>query len=628
MADYLNSLIFFFLLSLRAAAIDEARPPNNRSNDTGIVASGDTIFACPTWYLPAPNSSQSSCQCGDEFDGYLRCTPDKEKVSVLSCYCVTLDQTEESVVMTNCLYTCQLVYGNEYRELPSDPRKLDEEVCSPFHRKGPHCSHCVEGYAISSFSSHAACVECPRSMWLEYMAITILPLTIFYFAALFFRFHATSAWLDSYILFSQIVSSPSTSRLLLYRASVIGNHNATLTEVLSYPVSYLSGVLQTGYGIWNLNFFQFLVPPFCLDPNWSIIQVIALDYLTAFYPLVLVALNYLIIILYTHNFKPLVVIWKPLSKLAIRFRNNIAISRNSVIHSFATFILLSYVKVIYVSADLLHVSMVRLPTGQYRPLVWNYNASVPYFGTEHIGYGLFALFAIIFAVILPFLFLALYPCKCFHKLFPWVYSKPQISAFVECFQGHYKDGTCGSRDFRFISAVFLGIRMVSVVVSEYVISGYAIPLGSMVLTTFGTVILVAQPYKKLIHNRVNGVLLIVMSMWMMSQTFYHFPFNNVGYYHVIAVIVDFSLCTLPFCYFMVLVFCLVWGRAKSLECMKRNVKSMRGFWNKREKGAMEEDEHTSMEAISTRFSLPDRVVNPRDYNVTSCLSTITATNPL
>ena len=614
----------FYLFALMGFAFEEVGAQQNLTSSSVMTSSGEST-SCPTWYLPTDDASQSACQCGDEFDGVLKCTEDRSKASVLSCYCVTQDMTNNgSVFMANCLFTCHLVEGNEYIDLPSDPSQLEEELCSRFHRKGPHCSQCVDGYAVSAFSIHLSCVECHKSNWLWYLALTFLPLTLFYFAVLFFRFHATTAWLDSYILFSQIITSPPTSRLVLYRASIIGNHIVTPEEAFSHPASYVSRIFQTVYSIWNLNFFQSLVPPFCLDPSWTAIQVIALDYLTAFYPLVLVGISYIILVLHARNFKPLVILWKPFSKLAIRFRNKVAISRYSVINSFATFLLLSYVKLVYVSSDLLHVTVIRYPTGQIGNPAWNYNASLPYFGKEHVGYGIFAVLIFIFPVLLPFFFLAVYPCKCFQKLCPWLYNKPQIHAIVDCFQGHYKDGTCGSPDYRYFPSLFLGIRLVGVIITEYVFSGYAVPLGSMMVAAFGTLILVVQPYKLLIHNRINGAILVLMSLWVMSQSFYHFPINNVKFYHVFAIAVDFILCLLPFCYFLLLVAWYVRLKVKTTMCtekLRQALKNRRLSWRNRLRTETTLSETQMVE--SRAYSFPDRVVNPTNYVNSATASTST-----
>ncbi len=55
-------------------------------------------------------------------------------------------------------------------------------------------------------------------------------------------------------------------------------------------------------GIWNLDFFRYLYPPFCISPHYSTLSVISFEYIIAFYPLVLVFLTYISIELYDKDY--------------------------------------------------------------------------------------------------------------------------------------------------------------------------------------------------------------------------------------------------------------------------------------------------------------------------------------
>ena len=90
--------------------------------------------------------------------------------------------------------------------------------------------------------------------------------------------------------------------------------------------------------------------PFCLQPHTSTLQVIALDYVIAVYPLLLTVLSYLLVTFYDCNVKIIVWLWKPFVPLFIRFRRQWNI-RSSLVDAFATFLLLSYVKILSVSVD-------------------------------------------------------------------------------------------------------------------------------------------------------------------------------------------------------------------------------------------------------------------------------------
>ena len=73
-------------------------------------------------------------------------------------------------------------------------------------------------------------------------------------------------------------------------------------------------------GIWNLDFFRSVYSPFCLNPHTDTLHVMALDYLIAIYPLLLIGLSYLLVLFYDHNFRLVVFLCKPFVSLNIRFR--------------------------------------------------------------------------------------------------------------------------------------------------------------------------------------------------------------------------------------------------------------------------------------------------------------------
>ena len=41
-------------------------------------------------------------------------------------------------------------------------------------------------------------------------------------------------------------------------------------------------VILTGYGFWNLDYFRYLIPPFCVSQELKNIHVLALQYVSPF----------------------------------------------------------------------------------------------------------------------------------------------------------------------------------------------------------------------------------------------------------------------------------------------------------------------------------------------------------
>ena len=106
------------------------------------------------------------------------------------------------------------------------------------------------------------------------------------------------------------------------------------------------------YGIWNLDFFRSVYTPFCLNPSLTTLQVMSLDYIIAAYPLVLIVVMYLLVDLYSHNCRPVVVTLKPFHYCSRYFRHQLNI-RMSLVDAFGTFFILSYVKFLSTTMDLL-----------------------------------------------------------------------------------------------------------------------------------------------------------------------------------------------------------------------------------------------------------------------------------
>ena len=79
----------------------------------------------------------------------------------------------------------------------------------------------------------------------------------------------------------------------------------------------------TVYGVWNLDFFRSLYKPFCIHPSLTMLQVMALDYIIAAYPLVLIFMMYAMVEMYDRNYRPLVLMGRLFHHCFVRFRNKL-----------------------------------------------------------------------------------------------------------------------------------------------------------------------------------------------------------------------------------------------------------------------------------------------------------------
>ena len=274
----------------------------------------------------------------------------------------------------------------------------------------------------------------------------------------------------------------------------------------------------------------------------------ALELLLAIYPIGLMAISYALINLYDSNFKPLIVLWEPFRAVLRIFRKNWE-SKTTAIDAFATFFLLSNVKFLSASFDLLvPVQVHQLNTTGHLTYSWRlyYDATVPYFGHRHLPYAILAIVVAVLFVLLPMLLLLLYPFRWFQKLlnlfpFRWYI----LHTFVDSFQGCYKNGTePGTRDCRWFASVFLFARMLlfatgaATLGSSFYAFGHIVPVFVIIL------LINIQPFKPHLshYSYINAMFMLLLCMWNVSYLgsliarkkktdmifFFHFWLGTVG----------------------------------------------------------------------------------------------------
>ena len=132
---------------------------------------------------------------------------------------------------------------------------------------------------------------------------------------------------------------------------------------------------------------------------------------------------------------------------------------------------------------------------------WAYTINSPtvvFFGEEHLLYAILALFILTIFDCVPTITLILYPFQFFQKflsLFPfhWHY----LHAFVDSFQGCYKDGTePGTFDCRWFSVLPLLLRLIMFIIFTSTLSMMFFVYAVITLTVVLLAIINVQPFKK------------------------------------------------------------------------------------------------------------------------------------
>ena len=436
--------------------------------------------------------------------GVVECDNKTLDVHLAVCYGMThYDKDPNTIVVGACAYKCY------HHSKFWDYYHISNYECNRTAREGQLCGRCWTGYAPPVYSYDLDCVECSSShndtvkRWVKYIVIAFLPLTIFFIIVVTLHISATSPSLNAFILVSQLLTAPVMSRIYI----------PVLKDDLFLPDSarYFCTFILSLYGIWNLDFFRTLYDSFCIHPNMNILHVFALDYAIAAYPLFLITVTYALVKLHDHNFKLIVCLWKPFRRCFIRFRRHWDV-KTSLIDAFATFFLLSYVKFFSVSFDLLiPVNLHNAQGDTLNQTYVYYNATIPYFGEQHLPYAILAIAILIFFTILPILLLCLYPCQYFQKLLNCCRLRCTVlHTFMDTFQGCYKNRADGSYDRRWFSAVYLITRIAFLIIianTHEVIHLLLFITFLLIVTAIFTG--VVRPYKSYKFNIVDILLILI-----------------------------------------------------------------------------------------------------------------------
>ena len=460
------------------------------------------------WFYPNNGSNGSVvCECGSELGGVVKCNNETKELQVLLCYCMTYNVLSDTYFVGTCIYACFSTYNTLY-SVPSrvNGTELNAFMCggnAHFHREGQLCGECEGEHAPPAYSYSLSCVECSTyaKNWVKYIAVAFLPLTLLFGVFIVMRISATSGLLNSFVFVAQTISMP-------VQMKVIAAHANLDEQYISSTIILLTNFVLSLYGFWNLDFFRMVYEPFCLHPKMTTIQALSMDYIIAIYPLALLGLVYVFVELHDRGCRLILCLWRPFHYCFSRFRRQWDI-RTSLVDAFATFLLLSYMKLLSVSIDLLAPTIVYDIHGKPLPKVYlYYDGSTEYFGRQHLPFGIIALLMLLIFTLSPLLLLCLYSCRCCHKCLSKFGLRCQaLHTFMDSFQGCYKNGTDGTRDCRFFAAVYVFMRIVLLGTFALTRSGFYYPLATVTLALLGISVAFFQPYKSTAHNKIDSFLI-------------------------------------------------------------------------------------------------------------------------
>ena len=577
------------------------------------------IKDCPPGYSRQNCSGDPNmvcnCMCTNSFYG-IGCHNESHYIKVYRYNCLTYWYEGETSQVQ--LVSGRCPYHQASTTLESFDEFDDDKICGRYNRRGTLCSKCKDGTGVSVNDYTFSCVKCyARYSWFLYIITELVPVVIFFIIVTFFNISLTSAPTNAFVFFSQIVTVPYYHNPYTFTHGIMSiDQNKTLEALISIP-----------YGIWNLDFFATsLIPGFCLEDDLRTLEIIALKYLIAFLPLLLIIICCILIELHGRNCRCIRFTWYPFRSCLKKIYKNRK-PKTSIIDAFAAFLLLSYSKVMYVSFSLIASTTLHSATGDWkRQHVFYFDASQQMFSGKYAVLSVTAtvIFAL-FVALLP-LFLILYPLRCFQRIIDKFPFGIALRTFAEAFNGDfrdgtYKDGSKGDNDCRRYAGYYFLLRVIVFIIficeltwlEQYFIQQL---LFSVCIVTFAAI----RPYKVEFYNMLDTSIFLLLAI-LNACSFYNSQHNyNYEYISKPVFWINYLLIFLPlvyiigYCIYLILLWkgCIQrWTKPKSP--MSESIIVIN------DPSSMEDNEGSEVypytyNSRESEEDIPDRLVNPQNYN--------------
>ena len=512
--------------------------------------------------------------CGQNLGGALRCK--EGTIEISRCNCMFYNNITYKTEFGTCLYTCFNPQRDEFfdvnRYAASNYSTFNIRMCNYYfenitiesNRTGRFCGQCLSGHGLAVYSYHlSSCIPChySRMNWVKYFSIALLPLTGLYCLVAMLGINLAAGKMNGLIFSIQIIMAPFN---LLMVDSWIHGRTIKAENFFKLGMAFL--------GPSNLDFFRDVYPKFCISPRFNILHILALDYIVALYPFLLIFLTYVLIKLYDKDYTVVVWAWKPFKYM---LQGKSYRGGTSLVETFCTFILLSSMKILTVSILLLSKTKAYDESGGKLNKNYLYlDASIEFFSSEHRHFGLLAIFIAFTFVLLPFLLLILYPCRCFQRLLNYCGGNFQaLHVFMDAFQGSYRTGPV---DLRYFSAYYMVIRCILQFVQSFFQSFFILSITTVLLIMSSIIFAAVKPYKEKFHNQVDLLCLLFLTLLYASLTLMHFTFFlDITWIILADTAFASSLLLVVFCYIAMFSYAMFGRHLKKIKFVQRE---RQGSW--------------------------------------------------
>ena len=494
--------------------------------------------SCNTWYYVPANHSQ--CVCRDTLNSEgLVCSEVDERVYLHIEYCMS--QTESGQLLVGlCRYGYQqnssLVFNRNYNLQPENPDDLNRVQCGQYNRRGLLCRECIDGFGppVYSIKSSMFCSNCSDistfGAVVAYLTLELVPVTLLFFLIMLFRINIMTGPLLGYVMFCQF-------------------HIRAVQTFLSMETSVISSMEQVGRicyyiakslsGIWSFDFLKVsnIVPLFCISEKITDLSALWFDCIPVVYAMFLVLVTYVCIELYSRSCRIVVLLWKPFRYLCVRIKRKWS-SNESIIHAYATMTFLMFTRIISVFYDM-NVKTALITNNETQnneTQVYYFDPHMRYSSSGNIPYLLISYMVLILFGLCPALFLCLYPTRLFKRFMVHCFSSRKriaLNLFADTFQGCYKDGLHGTKDYRMTPGFIMLLTLVYALFATYnsfnrfYIYFYWLYMIAMALLTF--FVLYLQPCKSWLMNASLCFHAVVLSFLFIASTMWNVSTNVPSY---------------------------------------------------------------------------------------------------
>ena len=534
------------------------------TNESNITLSLDTIgdavwhvnlqvelLPCPPGFIIESNGTTCTCVTGN-YLGALSCVS-SEAYLKRDNWMGLLPDNEQYLVAFCPPSFCSSSLSTP---LPETSAELDQQICGTFNRTNILCGECLTHFGVAVNSLTYNCINCTNENFgtnaVKYIAAVYIPLALLITAIILFNIRLTSAPANAFVLYSQVIAST-------FDLSADGQIPITRITHSNQTTFNLLQAYRVPYGIFNLQFIERLLPPFCLG-YLNTLDALMLDYAVALFPLVMI-----VVVLICFKLK------EYLSSLCCRSRTWNSRSyhgtsshrrarwntNEAILPAFAAFLLLSYTKFSTTSSYITGTQALIDENGNpVGPVRVYFAGHLEYNRGPYLKYLLPASFVFATFVAIPPLLLLVFPLKAFEWCISKVdclwryYPAIKVQILLDTFQGCYKN------KMRFFSGLYFVFRLVinvSYIETDTWFDQYVVQQIACVMMV--ALLAICQPYndENKIFNTVDILMFTNLGI-LNAISFYLYSFSQSNSRQVslssLAFALQYILVYLPLLYML------------------------------------------------------------------------------